>query len=568
MVDLPATSSGIFSVGSPPFTYNLTKPGIVLSSGNVKDYESGPNQTSGNSWFYNVRATPQQENLLDPITGVGTNNFRHFDATQLDIVFDLAPGFDRVEFKVVFGSEEYPEFVGSPFIDGFGLYLNGSNIAFTAGAPININHPSMRPLPGTELDGVLAPGGNPILTFSAALPAGSISNTLTIIICDTTDDALDTTVFVSSLQGAEAPNADLAATITSTPEPALVGAPLTYTMTALNRGPDIATNVTLFSQIPQGMTFSNITASQGFCFVNNNFVNCFLNNLARGSNAQVQLTVIPRFEGRVTNAVTVVSDLADLRDTNNTAQVVSTIVESGVFLNTSPIFVADAAPAALYPSVINVSGLPGAVSKVIVTLSELSHTFPADLDVLLVSPTGQKALLMSDVGQGNDAVSVSLKFDDSASSFLSQTGALVSGTFKPTNFGNDEHFYAPAPPGPYGSSLSVFAGDVPNGPWSLFVMDDQGADSGSIAAGWRLSIVTGAQPPAPALEIVLIDDHVRISWPDPSPGFSLQTTDSLGSGAAWTLVPDLPVSIGGRLRVNLPVGSGNQFYRLRKGSPP
>jgi uncharacterized repeat protein (TIGR01451 family)/uncharacterized delta-60 repeat protein len=563
-----AASSGVFTIGSPPFTYNLTRPGIVLSSGNVDDYESGPNQATGNTFPFGPRATVNQELLLDPITGVGTNNFRHFDATQLDIVFDMLPGFDRVEFKVVFGSEEYSEFVGSSFIDGFGLYLNGSNIAFTAGAPININHPAMRTYPGTELDGILAPNNDPILTFSAAVPPGSTSNTLTIIVCDTSDTVLDTTVFVSSLQGAQAPNADLAASIASSPEPVLIGTPLTYTMTALNRGPDTATNVTLVSRVPQGMALSSFATSQGFCFVNQGILNCFLNNLPRGSNAQVQLTVFPGFEGRFTNSVTVGSDLADLRDTNNTAFVVSTVVEPGAFFNTSPIFATDAAPGVPYPSVINVSGLNGAVGSLTVTLSELTHSFPADLDILLVSPTGQKALLMSDVGQGNDAASVSLKFDDTATSFLPQFGALVSGTFKPTNIGDDENFYSPAPSGPYGSSLSVFAGDEPNGPWSLYVMDDQGADSGAIATGWRLTIVTGAAPPAPGLEIALQNDQALISWPDPSPGYILESTDALGSGATWTVVPNAPTSIGGRLRVNLPAGSGDRFFRLRKGPSP
>src|SRR5439155_3384978 len=258
-------------------------------------------------------------------------------------------------------------FVGQ-FVDGFGLYLNGTNIAFANGAPININHPDMRPFPGTELNGVLAPNGDPILTFSAPVPPGSAGNTLTIIIADTRDSVLDTTVYVSSLQGAEAANADLAASIVSSPEPASIGSPLTYTITALNRGPDIATNVTLVSAVPSGMTVSNVTISQGSCFLGGGFLNCFLNNVARGSNAQVQLTVIPNVEGRVTNSVTVSSDLADLRPNNNTARVVSTITEAGAFFNTASVLIADAAPAVPYPSIINVSGLSGAVSKVTVTL--------------------------------------------------------------------------------------------------------------------------------------------------------------------------------------------------------
>src|SRR5205823_7554770 len=41
-----------------------------------------------------------------------------------------------------------------------------------------------------------------------------------------------------------------------------------------------------------------------------------------------------------------------------------------------------------YPSTINVSGFTGSVVKVTVTLNNISHTFPDDVDILLVGPTG------------------------------------------------------------------------------------------------------------------------------------------------------------------------------------
>lgn len=185
-------SSGTYSNASG--TYNNVPGGIVLSTGDVQDYEDGPNTTGSMGTMYGVAATAAQENLLDPITG---GSFDHFDATQLDITFDSATG--EVFFFVVFGSEEYPEFVNSNFIDGFGLYLNGVNIASVAGDPVNINHPAMQALAGTELDGILAPNGNPILAFSGA--ANPTGNTLTFIVADTSDSDYDTTVYISSLSG-------------------------------------------------------------------------------------------------------------------------------------------------------------------------------------------------------------------------------------------------------------------------------------------------------------------------------------------------------------------------------
>ncbi len=196
-------SAGTYRLlGSSPHTYGLTLPGIVISSGDVDDYETGPDFINGLSTDYGVAATSAQETLLDTITG-GT--FDHFDVTQLDIYFDVAPGSNNVTFQVVFGSEEYPDFVNSPFVDGFGIFLNGTNIAFQSGKPVNINHPAFTPYAGTELNGILAPNGQAVMTFSALVAPNSVSNKLTFIVGDTSDTALDTTVYISSLAAVEPP---------------------------------------------------------------------------------------------------------------------------------------------------------------------------------------------------------------------------------------------------------------------------------------------------------------------------------------------------------------------------
>ncbi|MGH9903539.1 MAG: proprotein convertase P-domain-containing protein, partial [Pyrinomonadaceae bacterium] len=130
----------------------------------------------------------------------------------------------------------------------------------------------------------------------------------------------------------------------------------------------------------------------------------------------------------------------------------------------------------------------GTVNKVTVTLTGIEHTFPSDIDVLLVGPQGQKMILMSDAGGGTDINNVTLTFDDAAAAALPAT--LVSGTFRPTNVGTGDTFPAPAPAAPYGSALSVFSGTNPNGTWSLYALDDAGVDDGTIAGGWSLTITT------------------------------------------------------------------------------
>lgn len=201
IVGAPGASSGTYV--NPSGTYLLNAAGgIVLSSGNVADYEDGPNLDTGKTTGYSVAATAAQEALLDPITG---GFLDHYDVTQLDIVFDLDADHDTVYFNCVFGSDEFDEYVGSSYIDAFGLYVNGANIAFVGGNPVNIDHPDMQFMAGTELDGILAPGGIAVLAFSQFVGASTVGNLLTFIIADSGDDALDSAVYIEGLGGEPPP---------------------------------------------------------------------------------------------------------------------------------------------------------------------------------------------------------------------------------------------------------------------------------------------------------------------------------------------------------------------------
>src|SRR5687768_17980034 len=67
--------------------------------------------------------------------------------------------------------------------------------------------------------------------------------------------------------------------------------------------------------------------------------------------------------------------------------------------------------AAPYPSTLEVTGMKSTTSKVIATLSGLSHTNPDDLEILLVAPDGRACQLMGDMGDTLDIVGVTLTFD-------------------------------------------------------------------------------------------------------------------------------------------------------------
>lgn len=162
--------------------------------------------------------------------------------------------------------------------------------------------------------------------------------------------------------------------------------------------------------------------------------------------------------------------------------------------NSAYIAIVEEGEALPYPSSVTISGATGFVSKVSLTLSNYTHSFPDDVDMLLVSPSGQGVVVMSDVGGGLDVNDLTLTIDDQAANALPDLSPLLGGTFRPANHHTrDEspHDYpTPAPAGPYGSSLTAFNGSDPNGVWSLYIVDDSRSDTGSIAGGWSLDITT------------------------------------------------------------------------------
>ncbi len=173
------------------------------------------------------------------------------------------------------------------------------------------------------------------------------------------------------------------------------------------------------------------------------------------------------------------------------------------FCNPVPIQISafgSAEEASPYPSNIQVSGLSGVVSNVKITLNDFQHTFAEDVDILLVSPTGQKFVVLSDVsGSQGFIIGRTITLTDFAATELPVNSQPVqTGAYKPTNSGTSDYFSAPAPGLPYGNPApagsttfqSAFNGFDPNGAWSLYVYDDFSGGEGSINGGWCLDITT------------------------------------------------------------------------------
>ena len=89
--------------------------GLVLSTG-IAAVVSNGNNIAGGTW-----GTQSTNADLSSLTGFPT-----YDLAQLD--FDFIATGDSMTFQFVFGSAEYPEWVGSNFNDIFGFFLSGPGI--------------------------------------------------------------------------------------------------------------------------------------------------------------------------------------------------------------------------------------------------------------------------------------------------------------------------------------------------------------------------------------------------------------------------------------------------------
>lgn len=165
------------------------------------------------------------------------------------------------------------------------------------------------------------------------------------------------------------------------------------------------------------------------------------------------------------------------------------------FINTARIKIPPVGCARPYPSTISVSNLSGVISEVSVTLSNLSHSYPDDLDVSLLTPAGQRIVLMSDAGGCFKATDAVLTFRSSAANSLPDLGRIVSGTFLPTDYDDGwEDFVGRGSTGGHSSTLAGLNGSNPNGDWSLYVTDDLKRDRGTIACGWQLGLTLDSPP--------------------------------------------------------------------------
>ena len=237
------------------------------------------------------------------------------------------------------------------------------------------------------------------------------------------------------------------------------------------------------------------------------------------------------------------------------------------FISSAGIMIPDHGIATPYPSAINVSGLTGRVSQAVVTLNGLSHSFPHDVSVLLVSPAGSNVLVMSHTGGGHRVNNINLTFDDTATVSLPNYDQVIGGTYKSSSYEGPVSLPGTAPSKSYQSALSAFNWSNPNGAWSLFVYDDSAGDAGVIAGGWSLSLKTLVTV-GPVLDLAVglsvpatldigspLTNMISITNFGPDEATGVMLTNSLPAGvsfvSAWLSQGAITGTDGGMVTCNL-----------------
>lgn len=108
------------------------------------------------------------------------------------------------------------------------------------------------------------------------------------------------------------------------------------------------------------------------------------------------------------------------------------------------------------------------ISKVVVRIDTVTHTWDGDLAFWLLSPTSQNIRIIGRVGGSGDNF-IGTILDDAASTPISSGSAPFTGTYRPSN------------------PMTSYNGNNPNGNWVLSIHDSAGGDSGTLRA-WCLVI--------------------------------------------------------------------------------
>jgi len=193
------SSAGSFTGGAPVFAHPDFQSGIVLSSGSVH-HAAGANQEDSRSQANGLAGDTDLDALIP--------GYQTHDASVL--AFDFVPTADKINFKFVFGSEEYNEWVNSDFNDVFAFFVNGVNVTTIPGSvtPVSINNVNNGANAPLFVNNDLSDGGGAYNTemdgFTVVMEVQADvnpnqTNHIKLAVADAGDQVYDSFIFMSSL---------------------------------------------------------------------------------------------------------------------------------------------------------------------------------------------------------------------------------------------------------------------------------------------------------------------------------------------------------------------------------
>ncbi|HYT60657.1 MAG TPA: DUF11 domain-containing protein, partial [Haliangiales bacterium] len=310
-------------------------------------------------------------------------------------------------------------------------------------------------------------------------------------------------------------DADLVLSGSVAPALALVDQELTYTLVVSNQGPNEATGVWLEDVLPEGLSLVPVQ-NPALVITNGGIVRVKLGKLAVGTNAVVNLAVVPHHPGAITNQARVTSDTVDMIPENNAVTLVTTVQPLAEF------FLQQQASAPL-----------------VLVNDQLTFT----IRVTPIAPYAVPQTLLTDtLPDSVDFVSVTATHGSCTNEF-----GIVA-----CNFGEV----------PEGETATVAITVVPRVLGEItnqVVVTSPYADPVSTNLTSQLAVTVVGTP---FLSSERSLNKLVLSWPVAAENFILQVTDNLVPPVNWSEERNASVIVGDQVTVTVKMSTQAHYYRL------
>jgi uncharacterized repeat protein (TIGR01451 family) len=289
-----------------------------------------------------------------------------------------------------------------------------------------------------------------------------------------------------------------------------------------NHGPSTATGIVLTNTLPAGAAYISSSTGQGTISANGGLVVWSIGTLAKDAAASATIVARPAAVGMAVGTSTALATEADPNPGNNTAITTTTVagvnadLVLGMTAAPNPVFLGGEL---IYSLVITNLG-PATATGV-----TLTNTLPSGVSFVSATPPGYTVVgnvvgftNLGDLGSGSTlgaAITVRLN-----------GGGTLTSTARCSSSVNDP-----------------------------------------LKGNNTVTVKTVVALEAPQLDVAISNRNLRISWPVHPSGiiaYQLESTTNLSPPVVWTPVTNLVLTVeNGQYVVTLPIGSDDEFFRLR-----